>query len=207
MRVYIFGDSITQGYFDTQSGGWVNRLAVGYFQEKAAEPDKEWLSIFPLGIAGDTAAGVLDRIEDEVEARRLFEQEECIVLAIGMNDTKLVENLPVVEEYAFQKTYEELIDTALSLCPRVICVGLSSVDEAVVNAAGAESFHNNRINLFEDIIKQSAIRKEVAFVPIHDAFLAAAAETELLAADGLHPNAAGHAFIAKEVQAAIEALR
>lgn len=206
MRVFVFGDSIAQGYFDTKSGGWASQLSMHYLREANSPEGSEWLSVFQLGVSGDTVNGVLDRIDHEVGARRLFEQEECIVLAIGINDSKLIENLPFSEEYDFQANYEKLIDRALKLCPRVICVGLSAVNEEVVNASGSESFLNNRINLFEDIIKQSSLRKEVAFVPIHDKFLRVCKETDLLA-DGLHPNTAGHKLIAKEVLAAIEALR
>lgn len=210
MRVLIFGDSIAQGYFDSQSGGWTNLVAVHYQREALKDLASDWIEVFNLGVSGDTAAGVLDRITSEVEARRVYELEECIVIAVGINDTILKDNRAVDEEYAFQKVYEELIESALELCPRVICVGLSAVNERLTDpwkySSSGKQWKNNRINLFEDIIKQSAERKEVAFVPIHDTFIRSLAEAELLA-DGLHPNTAGHALIAREVLSAIEALR
>lgn len=205
MRVLIFGASITHGNYDTM-GGWATRIMVHYQQENLTHLDRKKVIVFPLGVFGDTTEGVLGRIEAETENRRLYEDDECIVLSVGMNDSKLINNRAVMEEYAYQQKYEELIDRALSICPRVICVGINSVNEELTNLRGEQSVHNNRINLFEDIIKQSAELKEVAFVPIHDAFLRASAETELLA-DGLHPNSAGHAFIAQRVLEAIEALR
>lgn len=205
MRILIFGASITHGHFDTM-GGWATRIMVHYQQEFLHNPEQERVVVFPLGVFGNNASDVLERIESETESRRYDEDEECIVLSVGMNDSKLIDNRAVMEEYTFQKTYEELIDTALSLCPRVICVGINSVNEEVANVDSSRTLHNNRINLFEDIIKQSAELKEVAFVPIHDAFLEATSQTELLA-DGVHPNSAGHAFIAGKVQEAIEALR
>lgn len=210
MRVYIFGDSIAQGYFDTQSSGWVSRLAAHYQQEALKDLDGEWVEVFNLGVSGDVVRGVLGRVEREVEARRLSSDQECIVLAVGINDTILRDNRVADEEYEFQHLYEQLIDEALTLCPRVICIGLTAVDESQTDpwkySSTGKQWKNNRINLFEDIIKQSAELKEVPFVPLHDAFLTASAETELLA-DGLHPNSAGHAFIAQKVLEAIEALR
>jgi lysophospholipase L1-like esterase len=62
---------------------------------------------------------------------------------------------------------------------------------------------NNRINLFEDAIRQSAIRHDVAFIGLHDTFLAKLDDGEALLADGLHPNDAGHAWLYAEVYKAL----
>lgn len=212
MRVYIFGGSTAQGYYDTL-GGWATRIAVHYQQETLKQLDDETVTrdeVYNLGIAGETTEGVLKRIKQEVEARRISDDDECIVLAIGMNDTVLIDNRVVTEVGDFQKMYEKLIDAALKLCPRVICVGLTAVRESEADpwaySSRGKQWKNNRINLFEDTIKQSSIRKEVAFVPIHDKFLKLNGEKNLIS-DGLHPNDDGHAFMARQILAAIEALR
>lgn len=212
MRVYIFGGSTAQGYYDTQ-GGWATRIAVHYQQEALKHLDDETIvrdEVFNLGVAGDTTEGVLGRIKAEVEARRLIEDDECIILAVGMNDTILIENRVVTEVNDFQERYEALIDEALKLCPRVICIGLTAVRESEADpwaySSRGKQWKNNRIKLFEDTIKQSALRKEVAFVPIHEAFQKLNSEMNLIS-DGLHPNDAGHAFMTREIMPAIEALR
>lgn len=210
MRVYVFGDSIAAGFFDTDKAGWVSRISAHYQQEALKDLESDWVEVFNLGVAGDTVEGVLKRLKPEIEARRLTIDEECIVIAVGINDSILRDNIVVTEVDDFQKKYEKLIDEALKLCPRVICVGLTSVKESEADpwtySASGKQWKNNRINLFEDAIKQSSILKEVAFIPVHDAFNNAAKESDLLA-DGLHPNIAGHEFIARNVLAAIEALR
>lgn len=209
MRIYIFGDSIAQGYFDSR-GGWANRITIYYQLEALKNLSSEWVEVFNLGISGDTTEGVLRRLRPEVEARRLSEAEECIVLAVGINDAILRDNRVLMEVYDFQNAYDALIDEALKLCPRVICVGLTAVNETQTDpwiySTSGKQWKNNHINLFEDTIKQSAELKEVAFVPLHDGFMRKAARKPMLA-DGLHPNANGHAFIAKEILAAAEALR
>ncbi len=209
MRIFIFGDSIAQGFFDTK-GGWATRLMIHYHQEALKNLSGEWTETFNLGISGDTAQGVLARIRNETEARRLLEDEECIVIAVGINDAILKDNRAVMEVNDFQEIYEEIIAEALKLCPRLICLGLTAVNESETDpwpySRSGKQWKNNRINLFEDSIKQSTERKEVAFVPIHDEFLRRNKEDALLT-DGLHPNDAGHAFIGGAVMEAIEALR
>lgn len=210
MRIYIFGDSIVQGYFDKR-GGWATRIAAYYQQHTLRDLAGEWVEVFPLGVSGDTTQGVLDRLRPEIEARRLGEEtEECIVLAVGINDAILRDNRTIMDVYDFQRIYDRLIDEALALCPRVICVGMTAVDELQTDpwtySRTGKQWKNNHINLFEDVTKQSAERKDVAFVPIHDDFLTRGTKKPMLA-DGLHPNDNGHAFIAREVLAAIEALR
>ncbi len=210
MRVFIFGDSIVQGFYDDKSGGWANQLHVQYQKKAIAHLGGETTDVFNLGISGDTAEGVRSRLTDEVIARRLYEDNDCIIIAVGINDAILINNRVVCEVYDFQAAYEEIIDEALKLTPRVICVGLTAVKESETDpwpySNQGKQWKNNRINLFEDTIKQSAENKEVPFVPIHDEFLKLLGKKQLLA-DALHPNHAGHAFIAREVLAAIEALR
>lgn len=210
MRIFIFGDSIAQGYFDEKSGGWANRLAMHYQKQALQDLSGAWTEVFNLGVSGDTAKDVLERLVPEVEARQLGEDEICIVLAVGINDAILLGNRVQQEIYDFQKTYEQLLDDARMLSPRVIAVGLTAVDEPQTDpwiySSSGKQWKNNRINLFEDTIKQSAGRKEVAFVPLHDEFLSLSQDAQLLA-DGLHPNAEGHTLIAQKVLAAIEAAR
>ncbi|MDQ3064644.1 MAG: GDSL-type esterase/lipase family protein [bacterium] len=208
MRILIFGDSIAQGYFDRR-GGWANRLAVHYHKQIAANLASNWVEVFNLGISGDTAAGVLSRIRSETESRRLSEDDEWIIIAVGINDAILVENRVVCEIDEFQKTYDAIIKEALLITPRVVCVGLTAVNESETDpwaySYRGKQWKNNRINLFEDTIKQSAERKEVPFVPIHDKFLTRLQRRELLA-DGLHPNETGHTLILKRVHQVLSEL-
>ena len=211
MRIFIFGDSIAQGFYDSE-GGWAGRLASEYHLATLAsitEGNKEWYDVFNLGVSGDTAAGVAERLEAEVTARQLYDSDgpDVIVLAVGINDARLTNNRAAMDVYEFQEAYEAAIDTAKQLQTRVVCVGLTAVDEAKtdpwVGSSSGKQWKNNRINLFEDAIKQSAVRKEVAFVPIHDDFLKQLEAGKPLLADGLHPNNAGHVWLRKRIEAVL----
>lgn len=212
MRIYAFGDSITQGFFDSQ-GGWTQRLANSYHQKSLQAMlagEDYYIELHNLGVSGDTAAGVANRIEREIKARQLYEEDETIILAIGMNDAILRDNRPMTEVYEFQKQYDKLLEDALKISSRIVCVGLTAVDETKTDpwrfSSTGKQWKNNRINLFEDTIKQTAQRKNVIFIPLHDQFLTALSDGQNLLADGLHPNDTGHDMVANIVKPVLDGI-
>ncbi len=211
MRILIFGDSITQGFFDSR-GGWANRIARDYNKKILENLNGDWVEVFNLGVSGDTVQDILDRIEDETEARRWREDKVAIVVSVGINDALLKENIADSDEYAFQEKYEKLIDIVTKISDAFLFVGLSAVDEKLTNPYDASTtgkqYLNNRINLFEDCIKQASILRKVPFVPVHDMFIGQLDGKQSLLADGLHPDEAGHSLlyeiIAPEIMAVIK---
>jgi len=206
MRIFVFGDSIVQGFFDTH-GGWVQRLSAKYNKDMLdaiLSGEKSDKQVFNLGVSGDTAKGVRNRIKQEIEARRLYDDTDLVLIAVGINDACLIKNRAVNDVYTFQTDYEDCIKQALDLGAQVFCVGLSAVDEQLTDPwAGSTTGRqrkNNRINLFEDSIKQSAMRTGAGFVPVHDEFLAESNAGHELLSDGLHPNNDGHMLILKNVE-------
>ena len=202
MRVLIFGDSITQGFWDNK-GGWATRLAGQYVPHKLEDLAGEWTLFFNLGVSGDFVHNVLERLKTETKVRQWKKEPVTIILNVGVNDSVLINNKVKMEADDFQKQYEKLIDASLKLTKNVLCVGLSAVDANLTDPwkyGDHEQWLNNRIDLFEDTIKQSARRKEVPIVPIYDKFRAEMAKGTKLHADGLHPNSAGHQLIAEAVQ-------
>jgi len=207
MRIFVFGDSIAQGFYDT-AGGWVGRIASTLHQkslDNMVHGDQgSAFKVYNLGVSSDSTEGVLSRIKNEVEARRLSDDDELIILAIGINDSILTpDNKVLMDVYEFQTTYEKLIQAAQKLSTHVYCLGLTAVDEEKTSpwqySSTDKQYRNNRINLFEDSIKQSAFRLSVPFVPVHDEFLAQLSKGMELLADGLHPNDSGHELIANTV--------
>jgi lysophospholipase L1-like esterase len=207
MRLFIFGDSVTQGFWDKE-GGWVQRLTKIIYEESLGHllnsDGSDYVEVYNLGVSGDTTAGVLKRLKKEVDARRTYDEEESIILAIGLNDSILkADNTARMDVYQFQESYEKLINEAKGLAQRVYCLGLIAVDEKQTSpwpySSSGKQWRNMRINLFEDAIKQSAERLSVDFLPIHDAFIAQLTAGEILLADGLHPNESGHELIARLV--------
>lgn len=206
MRIFVFGDSIAQGYFDSR-GGWANRLMAHYAQQTLQHMDDEWMEVFNLGVSGNTARDVSDRLKDEFTRRSMSEDRDCIVIAVGINDAVLQANKAIIDIYEFQEIYESIIKQAQALSPRVLCVGLTAVLESQTDpwqhSTTGKQWKNNRINLFEDTIKQSSQGMNAAFLPLHDEFLRKLKRSKVLA-DGLHPNDAGHDFIFRKVLEAVD---
>lgn len=212
MRVLVFGDSIAQGFYDSK-GGWVQRLATDMHSKTLAAMNGGgdfYVEVHNLGVSGDTTEGVLDRIEAEIEARRLYDDEDIIIIAIGTNDVVLRDNTPIQDVYEFQEAYEALLKEASSLADKILCVGLPAVDESLTDpwkfSATGKQWKNNRIDLFEDTIKQAAERQDLSFVPIYDKYVSAMKAGKKLHSDGLHPSEAGHELIYQVVKPKLEEL-
>lgn len=109
MHILIFGDSITQGYDDYVAGGWVNRL----FIDVSAREDKtssDYISVFNLGIDGNTTKDLLLRVESEIEQRK-DSDKLVIIFDIGGNDAARRKNgdRNTVSHKEFTKNYQTLI--------------------------------------------------------------------------------------------------
>lgn len=212
MRVLVFGDSIAQGFFDSK-GGWVQRLSSDLHMKTLTamnSGDDYHVEIHNLGVSGDTAEGTLNRMESEMGSRRLYQEDEIIVIAIGTNDSALRGNVALEDVYDFQVTYEKILETAKHHAEKILCVGLPAVDESMSDpwkfSSTGRQYKNNRLDLFEDTVKQVAGQASVEFVPIFDVFLARLKDGSGLLADGLHPNDAGHELIYQIVKPKLEEL-
>lgn len=201
MRIYIFGDSITQGFYDP-SGGWANKLAATIHEEShrsMLEGKDGYSEVYNLGVSGDTISGIQKRLVSELEPRRLYEDEEIIVIAAGTNDAVLRDNVVQIEEYEFEKQVDKLLDVALQQTRRVLCLSLAPVDERLTDpwkySKSGKQWRNNRIDLFEDILKQVSLRRGVKFIPIYNTLSNEMKKGVAIHADGLHPNSTGHRII------------
>ncbi len=85
MRVLVFGDSITQGFWDME-GGWVSRIRKHYDQQMIYDADNDLPSIFNLGVSADSSDDVLVRFENETKVRAT--EEIAFIIAIGVNDAR-----------------------------------------------------------------------------------------------------------------------
>lgn len=204
MKVLVFGDSITQGYWDTE-GGWVNRIRKHYDELQVHDlRGRDDPVIFNLGVSGDTSEKLLQRIEYETIARQglLSSTLPVVVVQIGINDS-LTENGKVwvpLEKYS-----DNLLTIITKLNPissKVIFVGFNSVDESETNPTfwGDFNYQNETIKKYEDAIADVARMQKVPFIPIFNKFKAAVEHGNDFLPDGLHPNNVGHAFIAGIVQ-------
>lgn len=204
MRILIFGDSITQGFWDVE-GGWVARIRKSYDQKAVDTDDYDQPTIFNLGVSGNSSDGVLARFENETKVRAT--EELAFVFAIGVNDarTKSGENYSSPNRYA--QNLGEIVKLAKLYSNKILFVGLTPCVEERSNPVswGDTGYTNSRIKEFDDTLRQFCEENQISFVEIYEPFGKAEAETELLP-DSLHPNNEGHQLIANLVKPRLEEL-
>lgn len=206
MRLLFFGDSITQGYWDTE-GGWVERLRKHYDELQMQDFNTDQPTIFNLGISADNSRNVLARASTETTARTRHAVSPVVVIQIGINDSCADPsgNMVPLEEY--KTNLEKLVGTLQPMSSRLVFVGLSACDEAKTTPVnwGDYRYTNKSIKAYEDQMKSVAEAAHVPFVAVFDEFTKAMKDRALLA-DGLHPNNEGHQVMYEIIKPRLEEL-
>ncbi len=184
--ICVFGASIVWGAYDSEKGGWVNRLRL-FLGDKA--------DVYNLGISGDTTNDLLERFDAEAKAR----QPTIVIFSIGTNDSiynaQTGKQLVPLEE--FGKNMQKLVDKAKKFTKKVVLMGCMSVDESRTRPIPwVKSYHyiNQTLMQYDRKIKEVAEKNNVQYLPVSG--LLQNDELE----DGLHPNAKGHEKIFAKVK-------
>lgn len=196
-NILCFGDSITYGCWDKVNGGWVNRLRVAYDQSK------DRYMVFNLGISGQNVLEIDERFENECKGRITDDAKNIIVIAIGINDSQIRDQKEYVSKEVFKTTLTNLIHKAKRYTSTVLCLGLTQVDEAFTCPRPTNStiyYHNQRIQEYDQIIKQTCVENEVNYLYMFDSF------TINDLSDGLHPNEIGHQKMSIKIKEKIDKL-
>jgi len=181
LRVCVVGDALVAGVGDPKALGWVGRVV-------ARTPHETAISVFPLGVPGETTADLAARWWEE--SRRRFggggsdDLAGCrLVLGLGHGDT--VQNLSLPRS---RLNLANVLDDAHSR-------GLPAFVVGPPPAAHHED--NQRIHelstTFGDVCRRRDVIYVDTFSPLvtHEDWL-----TDLAAGDGVHPRQAGYGLIA-----------
>lgn len=193
-NIIIFGNSITQGAFDNECGGWVNRLSAHCFDIAVQSDYEDRPIVFNLGISGENIHGIHARYGKEIEARTDEEERAVVLLAVGINDSKINiatgEHKTNIEEY--KKLLQEVIRGVKEFGCDVVCVGLTPVDDTLLDPIPWNTefaYRNSEVERFNACIETLAAEEGVPFVPMFDVF---GTDYRKYLGDGLHPTAEGH---------------
>ena len=206
MRICVFGDSITAGFFDSQ-GGWVPRLA-GEANKKIVSSDFTYrTSIYNLGISGDNTYSLLERFDAETASRVAADEELAILFSIGVNDSIFVysKNEPQVPVGYFQENLKKLIEKAKKFTGRIAFTGLLPADETLLDPIPWHregAYKSELIKQYEAAIKEVCDRERISFIPLLEPF--SKGDWKILLVDGVHPSDEGHDLISEIV---VEELR
>lgn len=201
-QILVFGASTTHGNWDLL-GGWVNRIRLHVIKKILDNPEKLHGHVFNLGVPGDTYVELLQRIEPEIKAR-LFYPETIILVGLGANDSKIsfADKKGIFTPEEFENHQNKLVNIAKKYSNKVLFLGPTPVDEKRTNPWDQFTYVNERLILFNGIIKSVCKEQNVEFLDLLESFK----NEDFLkyTYDGLHPNSLGHEKIFQIVKPVIE---
>ena len=192
----VFGDSIAWGAYDPINGGWVTLLR-NYFEQEWEKFNN--ISIYNLGINGDTSSGVLTRLQNEISTHSVYGLHG-IIYAVGINDSaKRQETGDSWVPYdIFQRNIQSLHIEALKHTDKIIFVGLTSVVDNLLNPYPDDidkTYTQASVGRYNRIIKKYCNNHNIPYISL---------DNIELSEDGLHPNTAGHQKIFETVKPVVE---
>lgn len=200
-NVFIFGDSIAYGEWDAL-GGWANRLRA-YFDSLVLPLPHDYVITYNLGIPSDTSTGVAQRLTQETQSRLTPNpglKDIQFIIAIGTNDSRwlISDKKHGVEPGQFKANIEAITAAAASFSNNIIFMGLlpcieETVQETAKRLEWVESYDNQSIQTYNEIIKQHCIESNLGFIDLYTPFKNN--DIDSLFNDGLHPNSIGHSLI------------
>jgi acyl-CoA thioesterase-1 len=193
LRYVALGDSYTIGTSVAAAERWPN-LLVGRVGTGTLELAAN------LAVNGYTSADVLERELPEALALR----PELATLLAGVND--VVRGVPAE---AYRRSMTAILDGLLAALPPKRVVLVSTPDYTVTPEGAKYGDRRERaaeIRRFNGIAAELARERAVAFVDILDISVRAAAEPDLVAADGLHPSGRQYALWVDRVEPAVTGL-
>lgn len=176
-RLVIIGDSITEGY------GIPHSEAYPAVLQKMLEKEKKNWRVLNSGISGSTSASALERVK-----WHLRQKPDMILLALGESDGVQGQNVKKMEE-----NLTEAIDAVKKTSVKIVLAGFK-----LPASYGAYA------TSFSAVFPRVAAKEGIAFIPALLEGVSGVAS--LNQADGIHPNAKGHAMVADTVYKGLEKL-
>jgi len=194
VQINVFGDSIAYGCWDRE-GGWVERLRKLFDEKGFSSKFEDYYLVYNLSISGDKTKEVLNRFEKETLERPNDDGDTIIIFAIGVNDAQFnnSEKEFHTPKDQFRKNVKELIDKAKRLSNKVIFVGLTPVDDSLVDPVPFEpekSYKIENVREFDKILKEVCQKEAVDFIEVLEKL--EKEDLKEILEDGLHPSTFGH---------------
>ncbi len=197
MIIFIFGDSITEGLWDSK-GGWADRIKAFVQSEEVKSGIKNYHEVYNLGVDGNTTKQIIDRFESETKARLWPDEEYAFIFATGTNDT-LHRNNQEFESTPerYKSELNQLIGLARMYSSKVMFVDMLPVDENLTNpiksSSSGKCYTNERIRSFNEVLHEVCDNQSLTYIKVSEKYLEQDYKT--LLADGIHPNDQGHEVI------------
>ncbi|MFM2424141.1 MAG: hypothetical protein RLZZ70_532, partial [Candidatus Parcubacteria bacterium] len=191
MKIFVFGDSITEGYFDTSRGGWCNRLIQDVMKRELETDFSYNRQVFNLGMAGNTSADILVRMRSEIESRiqKQANEEKVLMIAVGVNDSQY--NIETKEAKIhinqFENNIIEMIKIGKDHQAKIVLIGLLPVVERLVQPMPwlpTYAYNNDMIHTYDESLKATGESNGCLYIGLQDIFTD---DVESYFVDGVHP--------------------
>jgi lysophospholipase L1-like esterase len=190
--ICIFGDSTAWGVFDTERGGWANRLHL-HIMEKLLASDDYYAELYNCSISGGTTETILARFENEAKIRNC----DALIFQTGGNDSAYLDEPGKhwIAPEQFEKNIAEIIFRAKKITTNIIFTDLRNCDETkTFPVPWAKVYYSNEnMKRYGEIVEKICKEHQVLFLDIKDL-----RKTDF--ADGLHPTSEGHRVIFEQVR-------
>jgi lysophospholipase L1-like esterase len=143
-------------------------------------------------------------MENEIVARTSNNENMVVIIAIGTNDSvfKLDSNDTETTPDKFKNDLAAVVDIAKKYTKEVILVGLLPCEEDKMQpmpwSRSGKSYSNQRLGMFNDCISDVAASQDIIFIDMFKEMMMR--DVGVYLHDGLHPNAAGHQYIADKLK-------
>ena len=189
MRVLIFGDSISEGFYDEKMGGYVNHLKIHFFKKNKS------IDMTNCAISGDTSKNLIKRFNSFFNSYCKKEKTDIekviVIFSIGINDSYIKNNKNKISEKEFEKNLLKLI----SLCKKekqikkVLFFTNINIYEKITTPTIWDKklfYYSKRVENYNSIIKSICKSNKIKYFDLYGLM----DKNDLY--DGIHPNSKGH---------------
>ncbi len=201
-KILFFGDSITFGEYDGVFGGYADILKR-YSHTKFLTENTEEVTVYNLGIPGETTESLIKRIDTELKSR-ISDDRSAVFLFYGANDLAKKEGNHQVSLDNFSANISDAVKNAQKYGSDVYLIGLVPISERindVVTSTGKKRSQSDII-IYNSKIKAIAETFSVNYVDLNLYF--EDKTEEFISIDGVHPNAKGYRLIAEILKPLLE---
>jgi len=199
LRICFVGDSITNGYGDSDYRGWPSYLSTASLGAGAD------ITAYNLGVRSDTSTMVRARWRAEAEARLPAEMDCALVFSFGINDCARIDGQRRVDPAQSMENAEAILSEAKAWLPAIF-IGPTPVDG---RRDTPQFLPGMKLEIRNDLIADMNGRLEtlcgdlaVPFVDLINGLDRLENwHSAMAAGDGVHPTAEGYALIAQLIGA------
>lgn len=176
-RICVVGDALVAGVGDPKALGWVGRVAARTPTEVPP------IAVFPLGVPGESTAGLLARWRQETALRFADGADNRLVVALGHAD--LAAGVSLARS---RLNLANVLDDAESRGVPAFVVGPAPTLDQALNPRIGEL-----AEAFADVSQRRGVPFVDCFAPLvgHDQWY-----SDLAGGDGVHPGQSGYGLVA-----------